>query len=296
MSKNAVFYMTKGPHIQLLAVSIASLVDHYQSEHPLPIYVYMENPSERDCQHLQSIPELYGKNHVTVHLVDPPEVRHRLKEFDMFWPNMVMWKLFIPLEYPEFDKILYLDNDTIVQTDVTELFERIEEDALVAAVPDFYFYVQSDVHNYGASFGIEDTKRYFNVGVVLFNVANYVSAFTEDDIVERINNCQYQFPEQTILNIMCEGRTTLLPLSYNYQKNDYWLFTWARYTSPSAALDIVEAREKIGIRHFVGYQEYSAPWEHLGIVEESEYLFWHYLNQVKMYLYDRFNKNRYDYR
>lgn len=265
---------------------------HYISDLELDVLIITENSKASDLAFLKVLPSLLGKKQVTVHLKQPPEVSTRLNDFDIFWPNSVLWKLFIPMEYPEYDKILYLDNDTVIYRDISELFSLISNEHPIAAVPDYYFYVQTDTIEFGPEFGLKTTKSYINVGVVVFNVSVYNMLFEVGQIVEAINNCSYQFPEQTILNNMCEDHITLLPLEYNYQKNDDWLFGWARHASPVAALDIIEARENIAIRHFVGYGNLSMPWEHLFVENQQEMDFWNYLYEVKQ-LYVQYRDSRY---
>lgn len=280
--KQAVAYVVKGSHTQLLAVSLASLVRHYQSAEGLDIIVMEDMTVPMDLAFLTDIPAIYGKPHVKVKLVRPPQVVYSLKEFEQIeLPGMIAWRLFLPHEFPNYEKILYLDNDTILYCDVTELFEQSKDDNLIAAVQDFYFYVESDVTNLNGNFGLHTLKNYVNSGVILFNVPLWRQTFTVEEIARQINETTLPWPDQTLLNVLCEDKITFMPLAYNYQKNDNWLYQWAVHRCESAAQDILAARQAVKIRHFIEYERFSMPWQHLHVADEFEMDFYDYLHFLK---------------
>lgn len=288
MSKNAVCYIVKGgSYTQLLAVSLASLIEHYESSEPLDVLIVEDMTIPRDKFLLTSLPELYGKPQIKIKLSPAPSVSASLQTIPVEINEVVLWRLFLPHEFPDYDKILYLDNDTIVYCDVTELFDQLQADDLIAAVPDFFFYVQSDVMDLGHQYGLKTSKTYVNAGVIVFNRALFAATYSVEMILEALRQNTYSWPDQTVLNILCEDRISLLPLAYNYQKNDYWLNSWAKGFSPQSAEEIVAAREAIKIRHFIMYERFSMPWEHLHVDDRYEMDFWNYLHFLKQYVYHR---------
>lgn len=288
MSRNAVCYIVKGgSHTQLLAVSLASLIEHYDSSEPLDIILIEDMTVPRDKYLLQSLPELYGKSQITVILSSAPRIAEDLRDIPVEIDEVVLWRLFLPYEFPQYEKILYLDNDTILYCDVTELFEHLQPQDLIAAVPDFFFYVQSDVVDLGDQYGLKTSKHYVNAGVIVFNTRTYTETYQVPQVLEALRQNTYSWPDQTVLNILCEDRVSLMPLAYNYQKNDYWLNSWAKDFSPTAAKEIVEARKTIKVRHFIMYERFSMPWQHLHVDDRYEMDFWNYLMFIKQYVYRR---------
>ncbi len=124
-------------------------------------------------------------------------------------------------------------------------------------------------------------KNYFNSGVILFNVVVFNEQIRPEAIVRMINKNEYLYLDQTILNILCERSVELLPYEYNYQKDDHWLFDWAKNMNPLKFLKIEKARKNIKIRHFVEFEKNSMPWEHLSIQDRWEKDFWNYLYEIK---------------
>lgn len=283
-SRKAVCYIVKGAvHTQLVAVSLASLLKHYQSQDALDILIMEDMTIPRDKELLTRLPFLYGKEQVRVHLVPPPAVAAAVAEIPVEINEVVLWRLFLPYEFPEYEQLLYLDNDTLLYCDVMEIFDYLGPEQLIAAVPDFFFYVQSDVMDLGPQYGLASTKTYVNAGVIVFNNEVFRKTYSQEDILTALRENTYSWPDQTVLNQLCEGRVSFLPLSYNYQKSDHWLYSWATSFCPTAAEDIIEARKAIKIRHFIMYERFSMPWEHLCVEDSYEMDFWDYLHFIKTY-------------
>lgn len=282
MKKKAVVYCVTGSHIQLAAVSIASIVNTYEGNDPLDILVVVNELGNEEILKLKSISRLYGEKNVIITIWYPPKIINEIKNYsNSRFPEVTLWRLFLPSYFSNYDYILYLDNDTIVYDDVSNFFDLIPDQKSIAAVRDFYFSVISDTEDSFKYFGVKTMKNYFNSGVILFNVVVFNEQIRPEAIVRMINKNEYLYLDQTILNILCERSVELLPYEYNYQKDDHWLFDWAKNVNPLKFLKIEKARKNIKIRHFVEFEKNSMPWEHLSIQDKWEKDFWNYLYEIK---------------
>lgn len=282
MKKKAVVYCVTGSHIQLAAVSIASIVNTYEGNEPLDILVVVNELGNEEILKLKSISRLYGEKNVIITIWYPPKIINEIKNYsNSRFPEVTLWRLFLPSYFSNYDYILYLDNDTIVYDDVSNFFDLIPDQKSIAAVRDFYFSVISDTEDSFKYFGVKTMKNYFNSGVILFNVVVFNEQIRPEAIVRMINKNEYLYLDQTILNILCERSVELLPYEYNYQKDDHWLFDWAKNVNPLKFLKIEKARKNIKIRHFVEFEKNSVPWEHLSIQDKWEKDFWNYLYEIK---------------
>ena len=282
MKKKAVVYCVTGSHIQLAAVSISSIVNTYEGNEPLDILVVVNELGNEEILKLKSISRLYGEKNVIITIWYPPKIINEIKNYsNSRFPEVTLWRLFLPSYFSNYDYILYLDNDTIVYDDVSNFFDLIPDQKSIAAVRDFYFSVISDTEDSFKYFGVKTMKNYFNSGVILFNVVVFNEQIRPEAIVRMINKNEYLYLDQTILNILCERSVELLPYEYNYQKDDHWLFDWAKNVNPLKFLKIEKARKNIKIRHFVEFEKNSMPWEHLSIQDRWEKDFWNYLYEIK---------------
>ncbi len=93
-------------------------------------------------------------------------------------------RLLAPRVLPEhYDKIIYLDCDMVILTDLSPLYDSMRDDSAIHAVRDQIAHVSDfeGVFNY-AELGIPPKTHYFNSGVVLINL----KCWREQNITERI--------------------------------------------------------------------------------------------------------------
>jgi len=119
-------------------------------------------------------------------------------------------KFWLPSIFSDFNKILYLDGDTIVQNDLSQLYEQNLGDNFVAAVMDPL--VQ---HSHVDILGIEESK-YFNSGVMLLNLEEMRKNDVTKQLIGYKENGYNVFMDQDALNVVLKERKLLLPIKFNF--------------------------------------------------------------------------------
>lgn len=116
---------------------------------------------------------------------------------------------------PEVEKCIYLDCDTLVVGDLSNLYALGMEAYLIAGVKAAsYYWPESAQAAKAQRLGIERFDQYVNAGVLLVNLA----LMRELGIEERFNQLLeegFQSQDQDILNSACFGRIKILDPSYN---------------------------------------------------------------------------------
>jgi lipopolysaccharide biosynthesis glycosyltransferase len=190
-------------------------------------------------------------------------VRHEIPDEDVAGlPRMgrippVMWyRVFLPDLLPGLDRILYLDADTLVVADPTELWDTELDSALIAAVDNV---LEPEFADHPRDIGLDPGQRYFNSGVLLFNLAAMRDEDCTRRIVEHARGTPLLWPDQDALNVVLGARRVVLHPRWNCM-NSMMLLPYARDVFPSEVLDA--ARRDPGIVHFEG-PELAKPWHHL---------------------------------
>ena len=128
---------------------------------------------------------------------DGPNARKR-------WSYMALMKLALPEVFPEEERLLWLDVDTVVNKDIGDLFETDLGENLVAAA--------------------EEPMRsrrpfmYFNAGVLLMDTKKLAAAVPS--LVKMANGHPMDFPDQDAINLCLQGR--IQPINPTYNSN-YWI-------------------------------------------------------------------------
>lgn len=148
---------------------------------------------------------------------------------------MILIKAALTKFFPDADKALILDVDTIVCADITPLWDWDLSHAYYAAV----------MEPEGSRIrGVP----YANFGIVMLNLSRLRNSGKDDLIIEELNTHKYSFPEQDAFNKICMNRFDPLPPEYNVTKSGF---------------DITGNPERIRVIHYAGIND----WSHLDQVE-----------------------------
>ena len=291
MEQQAVVFCVTGPHIQLTAVAITTLLQHYHQQTPLKILVVCDHVLQADIDLIRSFPQQLNRPSASIDFWAPPAWAKDLKPYQMrgrtgSTPPMAFWRMFLPAYFSNYQKLLYLDNDIIVNTDVSKLFDRLDDQHTLAAVPDFLFAASKDYElpskvDTMYLYGMADMQHYFNGGVIVMNVARYNASYQPGDILKLIQTTSWNLADQTLMNLMFQESTSLLPYRYNYQHSKKY-FTDPYHWDPERIQPMLAAYPHIAIRHYAGEGPVSAPYQHVALHDEWEAAFWQALHQVRL--------------
>ena len=142
--------------------------------------------------------------------------------------------------FPDLDRILSLDADTIITGDLTELWDLDLTDYYLAGVPEVLL---------SEHLG----RPYINAGMSMFNLAKIRQDHLDDHMIEDLNNTWYQWVEQDCINTNCIDH--VLPLSSTYNAS--------QFTAPVADPKIL---------HFA----FTPGWEQREIVKHYRAMEWPY--------------------
>lgn len=117
------------------------------------------------------------------------------------WSYMTMLRCVFGDMFPNEDKILWLDCDTIVDEDITDLFEMNM---------DGYMYAGAMEPN-----KCKDVFRYINCGILVMNLDMIRRLNREQEMVMFLNQYEFNFPDQDIINLLCQGWIRLIGSEYN---------------------------------------------------------------------------------
>lgn len=260
-----IFYSINDAYVPYLAVSIQSLIAHATVENEYTVTVLYQDLSGVNRAKLS---QMSVKN-VHVKLVSMADDLSQLMGSEHtklrgdYFTYTIYFRLFIAEMFPEFNKGIYLDADTIINTDIAEFYNLDLNGNLLAAAPDTFAADNTESTQYvEQALGIP-IKKYFNSGVLLMNLQEFRASQFANRFLKFLNTYQLDVlaSDQDYLNIMSYGKTLVLDRTWN--------------TTPTTqAVDDTNP-------HILHYCLFYKPW-HYRNVQNQEY-FWTYARKTDYY-------------
>lgn len=256
-----VFFAVDNGYIPFLSVALRSLIDNTSKENIYAIKILYTSVTDENKEKIKK----YEKENISIEFVDLNKQLEEIKEklyTRNYFSNTTYYRLFIPELYPEYDKAVYIDSDTVCLSDIAELYNTDMGDNLIAGIPDgviqaidiFKDYVERVV-------GVADYNNYFNAGVIVMNLKELREYKFEEKFIYMLGKIRFEVAQdQDYLNRLCKGRVKILDYSWNRMPV------------------MGKTEEKINLIH---YNLGAKPWYFDNVVYQ-EY-FWEYAKKTEFY-------------
>lgn len=216
----AVVCSTSDEYALYAGVMIASIIRYAGEEWGYDIIVLEESLSEEKKQQLKALEQLAGAGNVSIRICHVGEAEQGRYVRDGF-AQETYYRLLAPALFPEYDKMLYLDVDMVVQSDVAQLYHTELGEKWVGACRDaaqaaMQLWQMEQPEYYRDVLHLDPMKEYFNAGTLLLNLRR----MREDGVEQSIAAALAELPEprwmdQDILNKVCRGRALYLNTAWN---------------------------------------------------------------------------------
>ncbi len=222
-------------YLMPLGVTIKSIIDNKDKETRLKIIILDGGLDDADKKTISSLAkknaeieyQVINKNNFS----DFPEKR--------YFSLAATYRLIAP-EIFDYEKILYLDCDTIVLKDLNRLYKTDISNHVLAAI-------REKSETYVKKFFFREISRYFNSGVLLINTEKWRQEKIWEKSINFIkeNKDIVKYPDQDTLNHLLENNWLELNEVFNFQIDKH---------------EVLHKELDINILHFVGARK---PWHYL---------------------------------
>lgn len=196
------------------------------------------------------------------------------------------FRLVLPELLPDYQKILYLDSDMVVQQDVAELYHEDIEGYLLGACHDadtaglYNGYEPNKKKYMDQVLQLKEPYLYFQAGTLLMNLEEFRKVYTAEEKLRYAGSYKFQLLDQDILNKLCEGRVRYLDMAWNALVDYAGIRKNQIVVKAPAWLNemYLAARENPKIIHYAGSEK---PWQQ----PEMDFgaVFWHYARRTPYY-------------
>ena len=195
------------------SVAIESVIKNKNANSKYKIYVLGIDISDKNKQLLES----QSRNNAEVKVL---ELENKYKDINYSHPYIskaLFFKFDIANVFSQYEKILYLDGDVIVNGDLTDFFETDLENNYAGVVKDLIcYYEKHQPYNL-------KTESYFNAGVMLLNAKKIREENLYPKFIEELTTHNYPNSDQDVFNVIFNKQIKFLSLKYDFI-NLYYLF------------------------------------------------------------------------
>lgn len=251
-----VAYATDNNYVQHVAVSLFSLFSNSCKDEKILVFILGNKLSRDNAEKLQQVAKDFGHD---VNIVDISDIEELLPVgVDVANLSISTYcRLFLAELLPaSVNEVLYLDCDTLVGDNITEISDYVKsDDWYIAGVEDtMYPYMKR-----GIRLGAKDL--YINAGVLYINLKRWRSDNVIKLFIEFIKSFNGSVPhlDQGVINGVFQTGKIKLPLRYNVQSPIYAIhrysdlidyFSLSSFYSPK---EVKEAKLKPCIIHFTSF-------------------------------------------
>ena len=257
-----IFYACDDNFVKFTIVSITSLMANASKNRKYHIYVLYATMSEKMKKQLEELGnERFAISTVCVES-ELGKIGKNLPLRD-YYSKTTYYRFFVSELFPQYNKSIYIDSDTIVVDDINKVYDEDVENYFIGACHEQAM-VQNDVFGGYVEkvLGI-DRNNYFNAGFLLINC----KAFREEKVFEQFIELLdfYNFvvtQDQDYLNVICQNKVKWLEQGWNTE-----------------VFGVIPVEEKnIKIIHYIMV---SKPW-HYYDCRLKDY-FWQYARKTSVY-------------
>ncbi len=184
------------------------------------------------------------------------------ENYNCKWTYFSFLRLAMSKMFPQHNRVVWLDTDTIVLGDLDGLFNAplgsryfygavLEKEKYLA-----YCFANRDWRK-GGEYYLEQepifkTINYYNSGILVCNLELLRNEKMDDNLIDIVNNQKLSFPDQDAINLLCVNRILAVDQAYNF----------AIFTQPSEKIKIIHSSHDISRYTVAAYDKYHAlSWE-----------------------------------
>ena len=237
-----------------LSISLCSLAENHKSNSPIHAHIIDGGITKESKEHIYNSIKKYSFLTLSWYSYDWRDIQEL--HFRERFSKAVLGRILLPtILSTSIEKVLYLDSDTLILEDIEPLFQQDAANYPLWAAQDYTGQFNSPaagIRNLN-QFGIRGDEKYFNSGVLLFNLNKWRDEKITEEILAFIkkNPDTLHLGDQNPINIYLHKKIGELDFSWNFQLPDrnmregHWIFS------------TITSNAKPKILHFVSTEK---PW------------------------------------
>ena len=206
-------YATDNNYALPTAVSIASALESANIDTVYDIYVIVGGDFSRiNEKRINQVLEKYPKHKITFFNMQDQYKNSNINT--KYITIATYYRLQIASLLENLNKCIYIDSDTFVAKDLSELYNENIDDKYIAGVRAAGYLIPDKTKETMNELELPNIDQYINAGIILFNLDN-IRKDNMESVFHSLIPKNYKDQDQSILNKACYGKIKILNLKFN---------------------------------------------------------------------------------
>ncbi len=210
-----IFYACDDAFVKFTIVSLASMIENASKDYIYDVHILITTVSD---EMRQKTMELENENFKisfddTTSYLELMKTRLPLRDY---YSKTTYYRFFLAEMFPEYDKAIYIDSDTIVQGDISELYNHELGDNYIGACHEQAMVQVDGYGTYAEKVVGVDRNKFFNAGIMLINCKQFRDKKVLDQFIQLLP--MYDFvvtQDEDYLNVICKDKVLWLDQRWN---------------------------------------------------------------------------------
>ena len=210
-----IFYACDDAFVKYTIVSLHSIIKNASKDYQYKVYILNTNIGDDMRKRLSDL----KTDNFEINFVDVTDYMKSIKKelpIRHYYSKTTYYRFFIAELFPQYDKALYIDSDTIVQCDISKLYNTNIGECYLGACHEQAM-TQVDVYGTYAERVVGVSRHnFFNAGVMLINC----KMFREKKVLEKFLKLLWEYnfivtQDEDYLNLICKDHVYWLDQKWN---------------------------------------------------------------------------------
>ena len=264
------------------SVALQSLIENSSKNYNYDIVALISNVQEDNKKTLlKMIPNNFSLRFFNMKEYLPVKFKDIELKTLKYYSEDIYYRLFIPFLFKNYEKVIYLDSDIVVEEDIANLYMDLENYKIAAALDTIvpFLELRTDrLEHMKNILNLRNENLYFNSGVLLFNLKNISLSEYVSNLLKALQIDDLLFPDQDILNTIFQDKVKFLPRKWNFNSSPYVNDDFYEQIKGEYKDDFLSARKKPSLIHYTSHYK---PWNNN---KNPNYeIFWKYARKTPFY-------------
>lgn len=264
---------TNGKYLPNLCVTIRSIIENHKKDRKLSLFVLHTELSQKNINDVRTM-EISGVKIQFINIKVLNELNNKNLYTVAHYSSDMYNRWYIPELLYQYNKVIYLDCDLIVCSDIQDLYSKPLDKNVFGACINLQYTSKSNYRLRRFKLG---ANEYINTGVLLINSRMFIQENYKSQLFNYVcSEKKLDCPDQDALNVVCKNKIKIIDGKWNVQ----WHHEFTKQ-SGKPDFDVEKYKKDLNNPYILHYTSGNKPWN-FDIANQGSCYFWKYAKSTPL--------------